>query len=126
MPSYTDFDSTKNFRDKILARTLQVQNGPQSYSKTDYQVQNLSDLPDIDLGAVDQNRDKDLSVPQTKNIYKPEQYFIKENLDVLPRRANLSLYPYFVTGDYTLFSIINSQNLDNESELFKFASNFIT
>ena len=83
MPSYTDFNSTRDFRDKILARTLQRPNGPQTFTNTNYIVQNLSDLPDTYSGEVDQNRKKDLSVPQTTNIFKPKEYFIFDNIEVL-------------------------------------------
>jgi hypothetical protein len=125
MPSYLDFDSTKKFRDYILGKTLQQPNGPQTFTSNTYGIQSLSEFSDKSLGNVDTNRTTDLSVPQTSNIYKPEEYFIKENLENLPRRANLDLYPYFVSGDYTLLSIVNANNFDTESELFKFAAKFI-
>jgi hypothetical protein len=122
MPSFLDFNSTKNFRDKILGRTLQQPNGPQTFSSTGYIEQNLSDIPNISLGNVDTNREADLKVIQVSNLYKPEAYFIEENIDTLPRRANLSLYPYFIQGNYNLFGIMNTNNYDTESELFKFAA----
>ena len=49
-------------------------------------------------------------------------YFIEENIDTLPRRANLNLYPYFTPGNYSLYGIMNTNNYDTESELFKFAA----
>ena len=122
MPSFLDFNSTKNFRDKILGRTLQQPNGPQTFSSTGYPEQNLSDIPNIFLGNVDTNRTNDLKNVQSINIYKPDNFFIEENIDTLPRRANLNLYPYFVAGDYNLFGIMNTKNYDTESELFKFAA----
>jgi len=122
MPSFLDFNSTKSFRDKILGRTLQQPNGPQTFSDTSYREQNLSDIPNISLGNVDTNRTSDLKSIQTINLYKPESFFIEENIDTLPRRANLSLYPYFTTGDYNLFGIMNTKSYDTESELFKFAA----
>jgi outer membrane protein OmpA-like peptidoglycan-associated protein len=125
MPSYLDFDSTKRFRDSILAKTLKVPNGPQSFTNTTYELQKLSDLPNVDPGAVDTNRVKDLKVPQTNNIFKPDKFFIRENIDTLPRRANLNLYPYFTRGEHNLISIVANDNYNNESELFKFAANYI-
>ena len=125
MPSYLDFDSTKRFRDLILAKTLKVPNGPQSFTNTTYVLQSLSDLPNIDPGAVDTNRVTDLKVPQTNNIFKPDKFFIRENIDTLPRRANLNLYPYFTRGEHNLISIVANDNYNNESELFKFAANYI-
>jgi len=122
MPSFLDFNSTKSFRDKILGRTLQQPNGPQTFSSTGYPEQNLSDIPNIFLGNVDTNRTIDLKGIQSVNLYKPDTFFIEENIDTLPRRANLSLYPYFVAGDYNLFGIMNTNNYDTESELFKFAA----
>jgi outer membrane protein OmpA-like peptidoglycan-associated protein len=122
MPSFLDFNSTKSFRDKILGRTLQQPNGPQTFSDTSYSEQNLSDISNISLGNVDTNRTSDLKSIQTINLYKPESFFIEENIDTLPRRANLSLYPYFTTGDYNLFGIMNTKSYDTESELFKFAA----
>ena len=83
MPSYLDFDSTKRFRDFILGRTLNVPNGPQTFNSTSYIVQNLNDSPNVDPGAVDTNRAQDLTNPQTKNIFKPLEYFVKEKFDDL-------------------------------------------
>jgi hypothetical protein len=75
MPSYLDFDSTKRFRDYILGKTLQPPNGPQSFTNSNYELQNLSDLANIDPGAVDTNRSTNLSVPKTSNVFKPTELF---------------------------------------------------
>jgi len=124
-----DFDSTKQFRDFVLSRTLQVPNGPQSFTSQNYIVQNLNQFPNLDPGAVDTNRQIDLLIPSTNNIFKPTQYFIKDVLETIPRRANLSLYyngtPYFLSGEYNLVGIMSNDNYDNESELFKFAASYI-
>ena len=127
MPSYLDFDSTKNFRDKILGKTLNRPNGPQTFTKADYGVQNVSDIVNKDLDNVDTNRGKDLLIPQNSNTFKPEIYTIKEDLNTLPRRSNLNLYPYFPTNgqSYSLIGIMNTDQYDMESELFKFAANNI-
>jgi hypothetical protein len=135
MPSPLDFnsskdgknipDSKKGFRDFLLSKTLKKPNGPQTYKAGDYQYQTQNEFSDIDSGGIGIVTGSSLTQTSTQNIYKPEQWFIKENLDTLPRRANLSLYPYFVSGDYTLYSIVNAQNFDKESELFKFAGNYI-
>lgn len=127
MPSYLDFDSTKNFRDKILGKTLNRPNGPQTFTKADYGVQNVSDIANKDLDNVDTNRGKDLLIPQNSNTFKPEIYTIKEDLNTLPRRSNLNLYPYFPTNgqSYNLIGIMNTDQYDMESELFKFAANNI-
>ena len=135
MPSPLDFnssrdgknipDSKKGFRDFLLSKTLKRHNGPQTFKAGDYQYQTQNELPDIDSGGIGVVTGSSLNQTSTQNIYKPERWFIKENIDTLPRRANLSLYPYFVSGDYTLLSIVNSRNFDTESELFKFAGNYI-
>jgi hypothetical protein len=125
MPSFLDFDSTKGFRDFLIGKTLKQPNGPQTFNAQGYEVQNLSDQPNKDSGGVDLLVNTELNIAQTSNIYKPEVYFIKDNLDTLPRRANLSLYPYFISGDYTLLSILSTGNFETESELFKFAANYI-
>jgi hypothetical protein len=129
MPSYLDFNSTKSFRDSILSRTLQAPNGPQTFNASNYLVQTLNDSPNVDQGSVDTNRRGDLSVPQSNNTYKPLTYFVKENIETLPRRANLNLYfngsPYFRAENHNLISILSNDNYDNESELFKFAASYI-
>jgi len=127
MPSYLDFDSTKSFRNKILGKTLNRPNGPQTFTNTDYAVQKLSDVANKDLDNVDTNRGKDLLIPQNSNTFKPENYTIKDVLETLPRKSNLNLYPYFPTNgqSYNLIGIMNTDRYDTESELFKFAANNI-
>ncbi len=140
MPSYLDFESSRKggglnqpkngFRDFLLGRTLKQPNGPQTFTKSSYEYQKLSDIPNIDLGTVENDRNNTLIGIQTSNTYKPEAYFIRENLDTLPRKYNLSLYfnngsPYFVPEDHNLIGIMATQSYENESELFKFAANYI-
>ena len=130
MPSYLDFDSTKRFRDYILGKTLQVPNGPQTFTKSTYELQNLSDSSNTNPGAVDTNRTNDLIQIKNLNVYKPTEYFIQENIDTLPRTHNLSLYfnggsPYFVSEKHNLIGIMATKNYNSESELFKFAAKYI-
>lgn len=127
MPTYLDFNTTSGFRDFLIGRTLQQPNGPQTFTDQNYIVQNLSDFSNVDPGAVDTNRTNDLTFIQTQNIFKPTQYFIKESIDTIPRRANLQLYPYFqFPTDHNLIGIMTSNgNYDTESELFKFAAKYI-
>ena len=124
-----DFDTTKVFRDRILAKTLQVPNGPQSFTAANYRYQSQNEYANVDPGAVDTNRTADLLVSQNANIFKPLKYNVIEELNVIPRRANLSLYyngtPYFVSEKHNLVGIISNGNYDNESELFKFAASYI-
>lgn len=124
-----DFNTTKRFRDFVLSKTLQVPNGPQTFTAANYTVNNLNEFPNIDPGAVDTNRSNDLLKSQNANIFKPLKYSVIEELNVIPRRANLSLYyngtPYFVAREHNLVGIMSNQNYDNESELFKFAASYI-
>jgi hypothetical protein len=135
MPSPLDFNSSKDgknisdskqgFRDFLIAKTLKKVNGPRTFTEKDYQYQTQRELPNIDLGGVGVSSGTSLNQTSTLNTYKPQKWFIKESLQTLPRRANLGLYPYFVSGDYSLFSIVNQSKFDTESQLFKFAANFI-
>ena len=125
MPTYLDFDSTKRFRDFILGKTLSQPNGPQTFTPGNYSVQNLSDRANIDSGDVDDNRTQMLQIPQTNNVFKPLEFSVTENVNTLPRRANLSLYPYFELGNHNLISVFNQQNLNTESELMKFAGKYL-
>ncbi len=134
MPSYLDFNTTKTFRDSMIARTLNRPNGPQTFTSTNYLEQNLSDFPNNDPGDVITNDASDLTTilgkTSTLNIFKPSTWDIFDTLITEPRRANLSLYPYFTTpsgngwnlSGYDLIGILTTSNYDNESELFKFAS----
>ena len=123
MPSYLDFDTTKKFRDFILGKTLSTPNGPQSMNAGSYNVQNLSDFPNKTSGDVTVKRNDELQITQNSNLFKPYEFLVQENTRTIPRRANLNLYPYFNAGQsHSLIGILNGDNYDNESELFKFAA----
>jgi hypothetical protein len=125
MPSYLDFDSTKRFRDYVLGKTLNQPNGPQTFNSGNYSIQNLSDSANINPGTVVDNRTQMLQLPQTGNVFKPLEFSVTENIDTLPRRANLSLYPYFQLQNHNLISVFRQNNLDSESELMKFAGKYL-
>jgi hypothetical protein len=125
MPSYLDFNTTKQFRNHILGKTLQQPNGPQTFTNSSYIEQNLSDIPNLLQGQVDTNRGSDLRIPKNSNIYKPDEYFIGEVINTLPRSVNLKLYPSFVQTDLSLFGIISNSNYETESELVKFSTSLI-
>ena len=130
MPSYLDFNSTKKLRDDLLKRTLDPVYGkspsPKTFTSSNYSEQKLSDSPNILQPQLDANRKNDLLTPQKYNIFKPSEYLIKDTITDIPRRANLSLYPYFTpTNDASLIGILNASNFNTESELFKFAANNI-
>jgi len=129
MPTNLDFNSTKKFRDFLLSKTLQVPNGPQTYTADNYTYKNLSDFPNIDLGTVEDDRDIRLRDIKNSNTFKPDEFFITEELTTLPRRANLKLYwngsPYFIPEKHNLIGIMSNSSYETESELFKFAASYI-
>jgi hypothetical protein len=129
MPKYLDFDATKDFRDNLLKRTLDPVYGkspsPKTFTSNSYSVQSLGDSPNLLLPNVDDNRSNDLLVPQKSNVFKPNEYFIKDSFQDIPRRANLNLYPYFVQTNENIIGIMSTKTYDTESELFKFAANNI-
>ena len=115
MPSHLDFDSTKTFRNYILGRTLTVENGPQSFTSETYPIQGTRDMSNIDPGDVETIRPGELVQTQTSNVFKPIEYFVNENLETIPRRANLALYPYFETElEHSFISIMTAQDYSNE------------
>jgi len=114
MPKYLDFDATKDFRDKMLNRTLNPVYGkspsPKTFTSSNYTVQSLGDSPNLLLPQVDASRTKDLSLPQKFNIFKPTEFLVKDTITDIPRRANLNLYPYFTKSDNTLIGIMVTKN----------------
>lgn len=125
MPTYLDFDSTKRFRDYIIGKTLNQPNGPQTFTNGNYPIQSLSDSANTDPGTLVDNRTQMLTYPQTNNVFKPTEFSVTENIDTIPRKANLSLYPYFQLQNHNLISVFNQKNLDTESELMKFAGKYL-
>ena len=125
MPSYVDFDSTKRFRDYLIARTLNVPNGPQTQTSSNYSVSALSDFSNVDPGDVETNRNRDLVPFRSFNQFSPTTVSIVDQFNTVGK-PRLGLYPYFRSGqDHGLISIIASNNFDNESQLFKFAADHI-
>ena len=129
MPKYLSFDATKDIRDRMLNRTLDPVYGrspsPKTFKSDDYSIQTLSDSPNLLLPQLDANRSNDLLIPQKSNVFKPTEYFIKDSINDIPRKANLNLYPYFIKSEASLISIMTTNNYDTESELFKFAAHNI-
>lgn len=136
MPSNLTFDSTKSFRDKILAKNLSVPNGPQTFTSSNYAERELNIRPVLDPGTIDEWNQNGIGLPnsvdnilkktQTVNTFKPLSYTVFTDLSTLTRRANLKLYPYFHTGqEHSLIGVLNTDNFKHESELFKFAATTI-
>lgn len=125
MPSYLDFNSTKKFRDYLISKTVNVDNGPQTFTESNYSYSTPSLGNNTVTPEIDFNRGEMLDNVRKFNIYEPEDYFIVEDLDTLPPTKDLGLYPYFTYKDHSLISVLTSDNFENESELFRFASNYI-
>jgi hypothetical protein len=136
MPSYLDFDSTKNFRDFIIGKTLNQPNGPQTFTNSTYGYNKLSSLSNTNPGDVVvndvMNREDTLNRTSNINLYRPVDGY--EGLDrvlntnILDKTGlPLRLYPYFniEPPKYNLFGILNASAYDSESKLFQFASSYI-
>jgi hypothetical protein len=123
MPSYVDFNASKHFRDFVLAKTLTVPNGPQTFNESNYDLHHLNTFANVDSGDVEEARTPELLQSQNVNTFKPIKYFVNENLNVITRKANLALYPHFVGQIHNLIGIMGgTDSYENESELMKFAA----
>ena len=123
MPSYLDFNSTKQFRDSLIARTLQQPNGPQTFTDASYSVQNLNNQSNVDPGDVQTNLPTYLAIPDNLNTFTADTFETVESLRNLTRLEDLGLYPYFTQGSYNnLVSIMTTDQYDTESQLMKFAA----
>ena len=73
-----DFNTTKDFRDKMLNRTLNPVYGlspsPKTFTSSNYIVKNLSDSPNLLLPDVDDDRSNDLLTPKKFNIFKQKEF----------------------------------------------------
>jgi succinate dehydrogenase flavin-adding protein (antitoxin of CptAB toxin-antitoxin module) len=132
MPSYLDFDTTKNIRDFILSKTLQKPDGPQTFTANNYEYNKLSSYSNTDPGDVVKNdvtsRTNELSKIRNLNLFKPEQYRVYENLsNQIINNGLLKLYPYFSTDvpKYNIIGILGNDKYENESKLFQFAASNI-
>lgn len=123
MPSNLDFNSTKQFRDSLIARTLQQPNGPQTFTDASYSIKNLNDQSNVDPGDVQTNLPTYLAIPDNRNTLTPDVFETVETLRDLSRLQDLGLYPYFTQGSYNnLVSIMTTNQYDSESQLMKFAA----
>ena len=123
MPSHLDFNSTKQFRDSLIARTLQQPNGPQTFTDATYSVQNLNNQSNVDPGDVQTNLPTYLAIPDNLNTFTADTFETVETLRNLTRLDDLGLYPYFTQGSYNnLVSIMTTDQYDTESQLMRFAA----
>ena len=123
MPSYLDFNSTKVFRDSILARTLQQPNGPQTFNSGAYTVETLRDNANVDPGDVETNLQTYLAVPENLNTFGADDFSTVTDLRNLVGLDDLGLYPYYTAGSYNnLISIMTTEDYESESKLMQFAA----
>ncbi len=129
MPTYLDFNSTKSFRDFLIAKTLNRPNGPQTFNSGNYAIQNLSNFSNVDPGDVKTNFDIYFG-QNFINLYVPPDNIIEEYTNTsLPMLAWLNNgiisqgYPNsFEPVTTNLISIMAGQNFDNDSRLMRFAT----
>jgi hypothetical protein len=129
MPTYLDFNSTKSFRDFLIAKTLNRPNGPQTFNSGNYAVQNLSNFSNVDPGDVKTNWPTYFG-QNFINLYVPPDNIIEEYTNTsLPILALLNggINPQgyinsFEPSTTNLVSIMAGQNFDNDSRLMKFAT----
>lgn len=136
MPSYLDFDATKGFRDKLLLKTLNTPNGPQTFSSTSYTIQKTNDFSNKDSGDVVLNdrtsRGAQIISNSTSNRFSPENnnYFVVDNIRNIVSIDNVGIYPYFPIQNNILgrglIGALDSKNYDFESKLAKFSNFHLT
>jgi hypothetical protein len=142
MPTYLDFDTSRNksgipdskegFRDYLIARTLKVPNGPQTFTSTNYDVQTLREMPNVDQGDVKTNWPIYYG-QNSVNLYIPPNSTIEEytntSLPALQSLYNGMLFAGYVDSfepqTTNLISIMTGQNFDEDSKLMKFATSNI-
>ena len=145
MPTYLDFDTSRNksgipdskdgFRDYLIARTLNVPNGPQTFTNANYAVQKLRDMSNQDLGGVPSFRVSAPYFDLSANLYGIDEPngVPREYSDLsLPSLALLNngfiakgYSNSFIKEDTNLVSIMSGQKFDNDSRLMKFATSNI-
>jgi len=133
MPTFLDFNNTKVFRDSLIARTLNRPNGPQTFTDTDYVVQNLSNFSNVDPGDVKTNWSTYWNTSWSNNLYTQPNSEIEEYINTslpllvwLNNGVVIQGYPESFTPIRTnLISIMTGQNFDDDSRLMRFATNNI-
>ena len=140
MPTYLDFDTSRNksgipdskdgFRDYLIARTLNVFNGPQTFTNANYAVQTLRDMPNIDPGNVlslNPLGQTNVTATTFTNIYLPTQFDVYAFISMAfqPPRRSPSYLNSFIKSDTNLVSIMTGQRFDDDSMLMKFATRYI-
>lgn len=129
MPTYLDFNTTKAFRDFLISKTLNRPNGPQTFTDTNYVVQNLNNFANVDPGDVKTNWSVYFG-QNFINLYIPPNSTIEEYTNTsLPTLSQLNggilsagYINSFEPQTTNLVSIMAGQNFDDDSRLMKFAT----
>lgn len=131
MPTYLDFNNTKVFRDYLISKTLNRPNGPQTFTDTNYVVQNLNNFANVDPGDVKTNWSVFFANTFGQNLYRAPDNTIEEYTDTtLPMLAWINngdisdgyLDSFTMTQSPNLIGIMGGQNFENDSRLMKFAT----
>ena len=131
MPTYLDFNNTKVFRDYLISRTLNRPNGPQTFTDTNYVVQNLNNFSNVDPGDVKTNWSVFFANTFGQNLYSAPDNTIEEYTDTtLPMLAWINngvisdgyFDSFTMTQSPNLIGIMGGQNFESDSRLMKFAT----
>jgi hypothetical protein len=133
MSSPLNFNNTKTFRDFLISKTLNRPDGPQTFTDTNYVVQNLSNFSNVDPGDVKTNWSTYWNSSWSNNLYTQPNSQIEEYIETsLPllvwinNGVVIQGYPESFTPIRTnLISIMTGQNFDDDSRLMQFATNNI-
>jgi hypothetical protein len=133
MSSPLNFDNTKTFRDFLISKTLNRPGGPQTFTSSNYSVQNLSNFSNVDPGDVKTNWEFYWNNSWSNNLYTQPNSRIEEYIETsLPllvwinNGTVIQGYPQSFTPIRTnLVGIMTGQNFDDDSRLMRFATNNI-
>ena len=128
MPTYLDFNTTATFRDFLISKTLQRPFGPQTFTSTNYAVQNLSNLSNVDPGDVKTGWAAAYGGSFGLNLFQPDsfrEYEFLSNLNLqignngVVYSGYINSFQPVTTG---LIGIMSGDNFDNDSRLMRFAA----
>ena len=127
MPSFLNFDDTKKDRDFLISKTLQRPNGPQTYTKSNYTVQNIRYLPNVDPGDVKTDWKENFRKSFGLNLFQFDKFKEYDALSTLNLQLGNNGVVYsgyinsFTRVDTGLIGIMTGKNFDNDSKLMQFA-----
>jgi hypothetical protein len=128
MPTYLDFNSTATFRDFLISKTLQRPFGPQTFTSTNYAVQNLSNFSNVDPGDVKTGWAAAYGGSFGLNLFQVDsfrEYEFLSNLNLQVGNNGVVYSGYinsFTPVSTGLVGIMAGANFDNDSKLMRFAA----